>query len=116
MIDRIFILAGGLFGAVGVALSAMAAHMAGGNVGTVASFALAHAPVFLAIGLFGRSKVLQSGGVILIAGLLIFSADLLMRQFYGARLFPMSAPFGGTAMIAGWLVIAASAFSITGKK
>lgn len=110
MTNRFFIFAGGITGAAGVALSAAAAHMGGGNVGTVASFALGHAPVFLAVGLLGRNKVLQLGSVVLLLGLLLFSADLLARQFAGARLFPMSAPFGGTAMIAGWLIIAASAF------
>ena len=36
-------------------------------------------------------------------------ADLLARDFLGSRLFPMSAPIGGTLLIAGWLAIAVSA-------
>jgi uncharacterized membrane protein YgdD (TMEM256/DUF423 family) len=53
----------------------------------------------------------MAGGSILLAGLVIFCADLLMRDLAGARLFLMAAPIGGTAMILGWLVVAASAFA-----
>lgn len=109
--QRIFILSGGLLGAAGVALSAVAAHAGGGNVETAATFLLAHAPALLAIGLVGRGRVLAAGGVVLLLGLLVFCGDLLMRHYVGERLFPMAAPTGGTAMIVGWLVVAASAFA-----
>lgn len=113
--QKLFVLAGGVAGAAGVALSAVAAHAGGGNVGTAASFLLAHAPVFLAIGLMGRNRVLSAGGAVLLAGLALFCGDLLMRHYAETRLFPMSAPIGGTAMIAGWLVIAASALAGRGR-
>jgi uncharacterized membrane protein YgdD (TMEM256/DUF423 family) len=32
-----------------------------------------------------------------------------MRHFTGAALFPMAAPIGGTALIAGWLILALGA-------
>ncbi|RWH56351.1 MAG: DUF423 domain-containing protein [Mesorhizobium sp.] len=101
--SRILVLAGGLVGAAGVALSAAAAHRGGAFTGTAASFLLMHAPVFLAIGLIGGSRYLR------IASLLLFSGDLLARDFLGSRLFPMSAPIGGTLLIVGWLAIAISA-------
>ncbi len=107
--QKLFILAGGLSGAAGVALSAVAAHAGGGNVGTAASFLLAHAPAFLAIGLIGGNRVLKGGGAVLLIGLVLFCGDLLARHYAGARLFPMAAPAGGTLLIAGWLGIAASA-------
>ena len=106
---RILIFAGGLCGAAGVALSAAAAHLGGAFVGTAASFLLMHAPVFLAIGLIGASRILRLGSLILLVGLVLFSGDLLARDFLGSRLFPMSAPIGGTLLIAGWLVVAGSA-------
>ena len=106
---RILILAGGLCGATGVALSAAAAHLGGAFVSTAASFLLMHAPVFLAVGLVGANRVLRIGSLILLVGLLLFAGDLLARDFLGSRLFPMSAPIGGTLLIAGWLVIAGSA-------
>lgn len=111
----VFTLAGGLFGAAGVALSAAAAHAGGGNVETAANFLLAHAPALLAIGLFGRGRALAIGGAILLVGVLLFAGDLLMRHYVGTRLFPMAAPLGGTSMIVGWLVIAASAVTLREK-
>lgn len=109
--QRIFILSGGVVGAAGVALSAVAAHAGGGNVGTAATFLLAHAPALLAIGLLGRGRVLAAGGGALLLGLLVFCGDLLMRHYVGERLFPMAAPTGGTIIIVGWLIVAASAFA-----
>lgn len=108
---RFFIVVGGLAGAAGVALSAVAAHAGGGNVGTAASFLLAHAPALLAIGLIGGNRVLKGGGAVLLLGLVLFCGDLLARHYAGSRLFPMAAPAGGTLLIAGWLVVAASALA-----
>lgn len=109
--DRILVLAGGLSGAAGVALSAVAAHAGGGNVATAANMLLLHAPALLAAGLAGRGGLMRAGAFVLLAGLLLFSGDLLLRHYAGARLFPMAAPAGGTLMIAGWLLAAASALS-----
>jgi uncharacterized membrane protein YgdD (TMEM256/DUF423 family) len=106
---RVLVAAGGLCGAAGVALSAAAAHLDGAFVGTAASFLLMHAPVFLGVGLLGASRVLRTGTFVLLVGLLLFAGDLLARDFLGSRLFPLSAPIGGTLLITGWLMIAASA-------
>src|SRR5690606_5094781 len=114
--QKLFILAGGLAGAAGVALSAVAAHAGGGNVGTAASFLLAHAPAFLAIGLIDGNRVLKGGGAVLLIGLVLFCGDLLARHYAGARLFPMAAPAGGTLLIAGWLVVAASALAASSRR
>ena len=113
--SRFFIFMAGLAGAAGVALSAAAAHTGGDDLGVAASFLVMHAPALLAIGLFARSRILAIGGAILLAGLLLFCGDLAMRDFAGSRLFPMAAPIGGSAMILGWLVVAASAFAGSGK-
>ncbi|MDX8436632.1 DUF423 domain-containing protein [Mesorhizobium abyssinicae] len=107
--SRILVLAGGLCGAAGVALSAAAAHLGGAFVGTAASFLLMHAPVFLAVGLIGGGRPLRTASLLLLVGLVLFCGDLLARDFLGSRLFPMSAPIGGTLLIAGWLAIAGSA-------
>ncbi|WP_137929856.1 DUF423 domain-containing protein [Mesorhizobium comanense] len=109
--SRILVLAGGLVGAAGVALSAVAAHRGGAFTGTAASFLLMHAPVFLVIGLLASNRFLRIAGFLLLAGLLLFAGDLLARDFLGSRLFPMSAPIGGTLLIAGWLAIAGCAFA-----
>lgn len=108
--NRYLVLAGGLCGAAGVALSAAAAHSGGGNLATSASFLLVHAPAFLALAQLQSGRLLKIGALALLAGLVLFSGDLLSREFLGSRLFPMAAPTGGTLMIAGWLTVAASAF------
>ncbi|ANT51487.1 DUF423 domain-containing protein [Mesorhizobium amorphae] len=107
--SRLLVLAGGLCGAAGVALSAAAAHLGGAFVSTAASFLLMHAPIFLAVGFVGAGRVLRIASLILLVGLVLFCGDLLARDFMGSRLFPMSAPIGGTLLIAGWLAIAGSA-------
>lgn len=109
--SALFIIAGGLLGAAGVALSAAAAHAGGGNVQTAASFLLMHAPALLAIGLVGATarRLLRVGAAVLLLGLVFFAGDLLARHYLGTRLFPMAAPAGGVLLIAGWLIIAASA-------
>ncbi|WP_217570272.1 DUF423 domain-containing protein [Mesorhizobium sp. GbtcB19] len=107
--SRLLVLAGGLVGAAGVALSAAAAHRGGAFTGTAANFLLMHAPAFLAIGLAGGNRCLRIASFVLLAGLLLFCGDLLARDFLGSRLFPMSAPIGGTLLIAGWVAIAVSA-------
>ena len=114
--NRFLVLAGGLCGAAGVALSAAAAHSGGANVGTAASFLLMHAPVFLVVGLLGGNRMLRLGAWALLVGVLVFAGDLLMRDYAGTRLFPMAAPAGGTLMILAWLVIAASAIFRTGNR
>jgi uncharacterized membrane protein YgdD (TMEM256/DUF423 family) len=49
----------------------------------------------------------------LAVGALLFAGDLAARHFLDTRLFPMAAPAGGMAMIAGWLLVAISAFTRT---
>ncbi len=101
-------MSGGFCGAAGVALSAAAAHSSSANLGTAASFLLAHAPVFLAVGLMGNNRVLHIATATLLLGVLLFAGDLVMRDYAGTRLFPMAAPAGGTIMILAWLTIAAA--------
>jgi uncharacterized membrane protein YgdD (TMEM256/DUF423 family) len=109
--SRLLVVAGGLCGATGVALSAAAAHAGGDNLGIAASFLLMHAPVFLAIGLLRAGRPLRAGGFILLFGLLIFAGDLLTRHYTGSRLLPMAAPVGGVLMILGWFTVAISGFA-----
>ncbi len=108
---RVLVFAAGIAGAAGVALSAAAAHLGGAFTGTAASFLLAHAPALLAAGLAGASRALRAGALVLLLGLVLFSGDLLARDFLGSRLFAFAAPAGGTLLIAGWVAIAVSAFA-----
>lgn len=106
--NRVFFVLGSVAGALGVALSAAAAHSGGAHMATVANFMLFHAPALLALSLVPRGTLLTLGGWVLVAGLLFFNGDLLARDLLGDRLFPFAAPLGGTAMILGWIVVAIS--------
>lgn len=103
------VLIAGLFGAAGVGLSALAAHAGGADLNPASLMLLIHAPALLAIGLAAVPPLTRYGGWMLAGGALLFACDIVVRHFLGHRLFPMAAPTGGVAMIAGWLVVSASA-------
>jgi len=108
----------GLLGATGVAAAAAAAHggAQAGLLSAASAMSLAHAPVLLAIGLSDRRLWLVDLAAGLLAfGALLFSADMWFHAFSGARLFPMAAPIGGSAMILGWIVIIAGALLPRGR-
>lgn len=108
--DRFLLGAGGLTGAAGVVVAAMAAHAGGAHMQTASSFLLMHAPALLAIGLMAATRLLRFSGFVLLAGLILFVGDLLARDYLGDRLFPYAAPIGGTLLIIGWLLVFVSAF------
>lgn len=101
-------------GVLGVALSAAAAHIAGGNLGTAAQFLLFHAPALLGlVALVSAGAVhpvlAQAAGFVLVLGLALFCGDLSRRAFSGVALFPMAAPSGGIALMIGWALVGISA-------
>ncbi|MFH6785768.1 MULTISPECIES: DUF423 domain-containing protein [Methylobacterium] len=114
--DRILLALAGLAGALGVGLSAAAAHIAGAtSLATAAQFLLFHAPALLGLALMagsGRSHPgpARAAGFALALGLALFSGDLSVRALLQAPLFPMAAPSGGMILILGWVLVAAAAF------
>lgn len=108
--SRALVVLAGLCGAIGVALSAAAAHRGGAFTGTAANFLLFHAAAVLAIGLGVANRGLRLGALVLVVGLLFFCGDLVSRDVLDDRLFPFAAPIGGTALILGWIVITVSGF------
>ncbi|WP_249689524.1 DUF423 domain-containing protein [Stappia sp. WLB 29] len=107
--DRIngaVVLLAGLSGGLGVALSAMAAHLPGGDLlSNAANMLLFHAPAFLALAALratGPRGVLAVATLALAVGLALFAGDLTSRVMLGDRLFSMAAPTGGSLMILGW--------------
>lgn len=109
--SRLTIFLAGILGAAGVAAAAGASHTADTRLlGGLALIALSHAPALLAFGLSSvTGPVLRIGAAVIAIGACLFCADLAARHFLGSALFPMSAPFGGTAIIAGWLIVAIGA-------
>lgn len=110
MPNRFLIFIAGICGAAGITLSAIASHGASQNSGTAATFLVAHAPVLLVIALAGYNTVMRWSAAALFMGLMLFSSDMVSRDFLDDRLFTMAAPTGGFLMILGWVGIAASAF------
>ncbi|HEU6441570.1 MAG TPA: DUF423 domain-containing protein [Microvirga sp.] len=111
---RLLIAAAGLSGALGVGLSAAAAHITGGNLTTAAQFLLFHAPGLLALSaLIATGSVhptlAQVAGYVLILGIALFCGDLSRRAFAGVALFPRAAPVGGILLMLGWILVAVSA-------
>lgn len=110
-IQRTFAGLGGVFGAAGIAAYAAAAHGTSSHMATIAPMLSIHAPAFLALALLARaSKAAYAGGLTLALGLLLFIGDLVSRDYTGDRLFAFAAPLGGSLLILGWLIVAATAF------
>ena len=104
-----------LMGAAGVALAAAATHSGGGEIGqTAAYFLILHAAALLGLTACARAygadlafaRALLLAGACLGLGTIIFSGELAVLAFTGARLIPMAAPIGGSLMILGWLALA----------
>jgi len=113
---RILIALASLSGLLGVALSAAAAHITGGNLATAAQFLLFHAPALLAlVALIVAGAVNpmlgQIAGYLLVLGLVLFCGDLSRRAFSGVALFPRAAPAGGILLIMSWALTALSSFT-----
>ncbi|MEZ0169604.1 DUF423 domain-containing protein [Microvirga sp. TS319] len=111
---RLLIVLAGLSGALGVALSAAAAHITGGNLTTAAQFLLFHAPALLALAALIATgsvhpTIAQVAGYVLVLGLALFCGDLSRRAFAGMALFPRAAPTGGVLLMLGWLLVALAA-------
>ena len=106
---RLLIFLAGVSGALGVALSAVAAHGGSQNTASAATFLVVHAPVFLVVGLTVFNSVMRWSAAVLFLGLALFAGDMVSRAFLDDRLFAMAAPTGGALMIVGWVGIAVSA-------
>ena len=108
--DRVLAALACMAGLLGVAASAAAAHLAGADsLKVAAQFLLFHAPAILAlIGLSAagcvRPPLARVAGGLLVVGLCLFCGDLALRVLAGYPLFPMAAPSGGFALMAGWLL------------
>lgn len=99
--QRAWLCAAGICGALAVGLAAIAAHAAPG-VQNVAMLLGWHAPAFMGLALWQRGNAVAA---LWLAGLLLFSGAVLVRAFLGVSLGPV-APIGGITLIAGWLLLA----------
>lgn len=117
MWNTLFLLAGGLAGAAGVALAAVTAHglqarldsAAIANLETVSLYLLVHGLLLLVIAALLNTHPaalsLRLAGVAVLIGIIAFCGGLSMSAFTGVRAFTTVAPFGGTSLIIGWVAM-----------
>jgi uncharacterized membrane protein YgdD (TMEM256/DUF423 family) len=126
-IVRVWLFIAGIDGALAVIMAAVGAH----------GFSLADKPAhwfasaneiqfWHAIALVGVAALarqvrrpvlllLNAAGALFATGTLLFSGTLYVQAITGSPPLPMAAPAGGIALIAGWLVLAASGL-VSGAK
>ena len=63
--------------------------------------------VAVAAAWFQPSRLFGLSGVFILVGLILFSGSLYMLSLTGQRWVGMITPFGGTAFMIGWLLLAA---------
>lgn len=114
--EKTFLIVATFFGGLAVALGAFGAHGLQDLVTearlqtfeTAVRYQMYHAlALFAVVGLirWTPSPLLGWAGWLLIAGVLIFSGSLYLLVFTNASWLGAVAPIGGTAMIAGWLMM-----------
>jgi uncharacterized membrane protein YgdD (TMEM256/DUF423 family) len=99
----------GAFGAHALKASLPPELMAAYETGNQYHFyhALGLLAVAAAAGIFQGSRFISWSGASILAGLILFSGSLYGLSMTGQRWVGMITPFGGTAFMAGWLLLAA---------
>lgn len=103
---------GALLAGLSVALAAYASHAAGdgarANLSTAAAFAFGHGVALIALARAGGGRLRTLASVLLLAGTLLFSGALVAKSVFG--LPSAVAPYGGMALMLGWLLHAVAAW------
>jgi uncharacterized membrane protein YgdD (TMEM256/DUF423 family) len=107
---------GAALGFLGVALGAFGAHALREKLSpamlqvwhTAVLYHLLHAVALFALGLYARASGadVRVGGVLLIAGVLVFSGSLYALALTGIKPLGAITPVGGLLLLAGWAWIA----------
>ena len=119
---RLFLLAGSLLGALGVALGAFGAHGLKKVLDThlfevyetAVLYQFLHAFALLVAGLWlkqgGAAGLLRLAGWAWLAGVALFSGSLYLYVFSGVHWLAIVTPVGGSLFILGWLAAARAAW------
>jgi uncharacterized membrane protein YgdD (TMEM256/DUF423 family) len=120
-LDRLLYVCAGIAGFVGVALGAFAAHglkstLAPGLLAvfeTAVRYQMYHVFAIIAAA-WGwarwQHKIFAFAGWMFVAGIVIFSGSLYVLALTGARWSGAITPFGGLALLTGWLCLAIGAW------
>lgn len=112
------LVAGALFGLLGVALGAFGAHalkpmlIEAGRFDTyelAVRYQFYHAFALLAVGILQHylsAKYFKISGLFFLSGTVLFSGSLYLLCFTNTTAFAMVTPFGGVLLIFGWLFLA----------
>jgi len=115
---KLFLVLGALAGMLAVVLGAFGAHALRAKLApdllaiwnTAVQYHFWHALALLAIGIVAihlpASASLKWAGWLMLAGIVVFSGSLYVLALTGARWLGAVTPFGGTAFIVGWVLLA----------
>ncbi len=118
---RIFIILGSLSGLFSVLLGAFGAHALRSRLSpermrvyrTAEQYQFSHALALFGIGLLALhlpgSVALCWAGWLMFTGIVLFSGSLYVLALTDIRAFGIITPFGGTAFVAGWALLAIAA-------
>jgi uncharacterized membrane protein YgdD (TMEM256/DUF423 family) len=115
--EKLLTVLGSVLGALGVAAGAFGAHALKGRMTpemlsvfeTGVRYHLIHALALLAVAWAATrwaSASIRAAGWLFVVGVLLFSGSLYAMCFTGVRMLGAITPFGGVALIAGWLCLA----------
>jgi uncharacterized membrane protein YgdD (TMEM256/DUF423 family) len=117
---RIWLLVAGLGGAASVVAGALASHLAGDPraaelLRTAAAYGMVHAAALIAVIALAQGREPRRGAAMTAAwsftcGIVLFSGSLFALAAGGPGWLGFATPFGGGALILGWLALAALAF------
>lgn len=126
--ERIFLMASGMLGALGVLLGAFGAHGLSARLAalpdgalrqgwweTAAHYHLIHALALVAAGyLAGKTGAGAAtfAGYAFGAGILLFSGSLYAMTLTGVRVLGAVTPVGGLCFIVGWIAVAVAAAKV----
>jgi uncharacterized membrane protein YgdD (TMEM256/DUF423 family) len=119
MRGRIFLAAAGLSGAISVATDAIARHLLAGDAhrfelaATSARYGLVHAAALVGVAVLSQRDdsgfCLRLSGWLFVAGLVVFCGSLDLTALGVPSGVAALAPWGGTALIAGWAALLVAA-------
>jgi uncharacterized membrane protein YgdD (TMEM256/DUF423 family) len=119
--SRASILVAAMLGALAVALGAFGAHALRGMLDeralatwrTAVDYQFWHALALLGVGALARngaSRSLRIAAIAFVVGVIVFCASLYALALGAPRIVGAITPFGGVALIAGWIALAIDAF------